>query len=99
MLVEEIITLDNLYHPHTLEHYHPECCCGFCLDVSIAKARREQAAFWRDLRRNGRGRLARALWKKQTAILSGLADDFANRLFSEPSSDQTGGLQALLAVE
>jgi hypothetical protein len=98
-IVAEMVSLDDLYHPHTLAHYDPECCCAYCLDVSIAKARRVQAEFYRKLRRSGQGKLARLYWKKMTAAEKIMADSISDSLFSSSSvsSNQIGGLQSLFA--
>lgn len=94
----EMVSLDDLYHPHTLEHYDPECCCAYCLDVSIARARRADAKFYRQLRRDGKGKLARLIWKKIKAAEKKAAAALAESLFNSPADpNQIGGLQALLA--
>lgn len=96
-IVEERISLDDPYHPHTLEHFDPECCCAFCLDVSIAKARVGQAKFYRDLRRKGQGKIARLCWKKMKAAEKIMAIGIGEQLFSSGSGpdNQIGGLSSL----
>jgi hypothetical protein len=97
-IVAEMVPLDDLYHPHTLEHYDPECCCAYCLDVSIGKARRGQAEFYRKLRRAGQGKMARLCWKKLRAAEKSMAISIGERLFSSSGSvsgRQIGGLQSL----
>jgi hypothetical protein len=95
-VVEEWVSLDDLYHPHTLEHFDPNCCCAYCLDVSIANARRQEAKMYRDLRREGKGRIARLLWKKMKRAEVITAKRMAENLFSSSfSSKPVGGLSSL----
>jgi hypothetical protein len=95
-VVEEWVSLDDLYHPHTPEHFDPNCCCAYCLDVSIAKARLQEAKMYRDLRREGKGRIARLLWKKMKRAKSITANRMAEQLFSSGSDPEpVGGLSAL----
>jgi hypothetical protein len=95
-VVEEWVSLDDLYHPHTPEHFDPNCCCAYCLDVSIAKARRETAKMYRDLRREGKGKIAKLLWKKLKAAQRIYTNRMAENLFSSSSSPKpVGGLSSL----
>ncbi len=98
MIECEMVSLDDLYHPHTLEHYDPECCCAYCLDVSIARARQKTANAYRSMRKSGKGKIARLLWKRTRAAEKILQAKIADQLFSESSTPprSVGGLQALL---
>ena len=96
-IVAQIVSLDDLYHPETPEHYDPDCCCAYCLDVSIARARRSEAAMYKRMRREGRGKIARLLWRKVKNAQKIAAEQIANELFSSPSVSGFGGLQDLIS--
>lgn len=91
------VTLDDLYHPQTLADYDPNCCCAFCLDVSYARSRRNQAATYRAMRREGNGKLARLYWRAEKRAIKVGTIALAQKLFSESTGPHIGGLQALLA--
>jgi hypothetical protein len=92
------VHIDDLY-PKSPAEYDPDCCCAMCLDISIAKARRQEAAMYRQMRRDGQGKLARLVWKKSKRAIADLSDRIAQDLFysdSNPTGPKTG-LAALLA--
>jgi len=97
-VVAEMVHIDDLY-PKGPEDYDPDCCCAMCLDMSIAIGRRNEAAAYRKMRREGKGKIARMIWKAQKRVQAAVVEQVAHALFyAEPDSKQPKiGLAALIA--
>jgi len=92
------VHIDDLY-PKSPAEYDPDCCCAMCLDISIANDRREEAAMYRQMRRDGKGKLAREVWKATNLAAANIVDRISQDLYysdPNPTGPKTG-LAALIA--
>lgn len=92
-----MVHIDDLY-PKGPEDYDPNCCCAMCLDISIARGRRQEADMYRQLRRDGKGKIARLVWSKRKQADAVFVEKLTHDLFySDPSPSQPrSGLAALI---